>query len=60
MEILAPLASASTLAFFDREADEGDAEGVHRFLTAIGPLLQWLMQNVVVRAAQAATNDVFC
>ena len=56
--LLPPLAGLRPLALLDREADERDAEGVDRFLASLRPLVERLVQHVVVRATQSAADDL--
>jgi hypothetical protein len=58
MQVLTPLAGPGALALFDRKPNEGDAEGVDRLFAPFGALVQRLVQDVVVRAAQAPADDL--
>ena len=48
---LPPFARTRPFALLNREADEGNAKGVHRFLAALRTLVEWLVKNVVVCSA---------
>ena len=56
--LVTPRAGAGTLALLHREADERNAEGVDRFLVALGALVERLVEHVVIRAPQAAADDL--
>jgi hypothetical protein len=58
--LLTPLAGPRPFALLDRKPNDWNAEGIDRFLAALRPLIKRLVQYVVVRAAQAAADNLLC
>jgi hypothetical protein len=46
------------LALLNREADEWNAESVYGFLIPFGALAKWLVEHVIICAAQTAPDDL--
>jgi hypothetical protein len=57
--LLAPSAGLRPFPFLDREPHEGDAECIYSFFGTFGALLERLVQDVVVRPAQTAPDNLF-
>src|SRR5436305_2076695 len=58
VQVLTPPTGPRALALLHWETDEGDAEGVHRLLAAVGPFVEGLVQDVVVGTPEAAADDL--